>query len=76
VPARWLVQAVTTGSATEPPRVQRLIAATDSDGDNPAAGEWRFALSPNEALLLAISSLNDDTNERAAYTLRTAVENR
>jgi hypothetical protein len=72
VPARWLLQTVTTGTATEPPRVQRLI---DPDGGS-VEGEWRFALDPNESLLVAISSLNDDTTERATYALRAILENR
>lgn len=70
VPQRWLVQAVTTGTTAVPPRVRRLIAP-DSTAHT---GAWVFSLGVNEALLLAISGLNDDTAERASFDLRLSAE--
>ena len=62
---QWLAQAVMGGTETKFPRVQRLI---DWNADE-SAGEWRFALDAGETLLLAISGVNDDTTERATYSL-------
>jgi hypothetical protein len=61
----WLVQAVTSGTQTSPARIRRLIAP----GDRLTAGEWRFVLSPNEALVMIASPLSDATWEPAAYSL-------
>jgi hypothetical protein len=72
VPARWLLQAMTTGTGSKPPRVQRLIDHNSAEVE----GEWSFALDANEALLIAVSAVNDDTIERATYSLRATVENR
>ncbi|MCC6802010.1 MAG: immune inhibitor A, partial [Anaerolineae bacterium] len=65
LPQRWIVQAGTTGSETTYPSVRQLIAADDTT----PRGEWRIALQPNETLVLAVSGANDDTTERATFSL-------
>lgn len=62
---QWLVQAITGGTETQAPRVQRLID-WNADVSN---GQWRFTLGAGETFLLAVSGVNDDTAERAAYSL-------
>ncbi len=62
---QWLVQAVTGGTQTIFPRVQRLI---DWD-DESSRGEWRIAVSAGESLLLAVSGVSDETGERASFSL-------
>jgi hypothetical protein len=68
LPQQWLVQAVTTGTATTPPRVRPLIGV----GDAQTSGDWTVALQPGETLFLAISGLNDDTYEAATFSAELA----
>jgi hypothetical protein len=65
LPQQWIVQAATSGGDTSQPRVQRLI---DYD-DDIKSGSWRFALGAGESLLITVSAANDDTSERATFTL-------
>lgn len=65
VPQQWLVQALTTGTQNTPPRVRPLIGV----GDEMREGSWTFTLGPNEALLIAVSALNDDTGQPARYDI-------
>lgn len=64
LPQQWLVQAITTGTGTTPPRVRPLIGV----GDSATSGEWTFALQANEALIVTISGLNDDTMQPALFS--------
>lgn len=65
LPQRWIVQAGTSGSQTSYPSVRPLIGAENTS----TSGEWRIALQPNETLTLAVSGANDDTTERAMFSL-------
>lgn len=65
LPQQWIVQTATSGTQTTTPRVQRLI---DYD-DDIKNGTWRFALGAGETLLITVSAANDDTTERATFTL-------
>ena len=65
LPQQWLVQTVTTGTESSPPRVRPLIDV----GSAATSGEWTFALQPAETLLIAISGLNDDTYEAATFSI-------
>jgi hypothetical protein len=65
VPQRWLVQVLTTGTATVPPRVRPLIGVDSTE----TSGEWTFSLQADETLLIAISGLNDDTYEPASFNI-------
>ena len=65
LPQQWLVQAATTGTTTTPPRVRPLIGV----GSTETKGEWTFTLQPEEALLIAISAVNDDTYEQGTFEL-------
>lgn len=65
LPQQWIVQAATSGGDTTQPRVQRLI---DYDDDS-KSGSWRFALGAGETLLITVSAANDDTSERATFSL-------
>ncbi len=64
VEQRWLVQAVTTGTAATPARVRPLIRA---DG---FAGEWVFDLAAGEALILIVSAVSADAADTGTYSLR------
>lgn len=63
---RWLVQALTTGTQTTPPRVRHLIGVEDDAHE----GTWSFTLGSGESLLIAISGLNDDTWQPAVFSVR------
>jgi hypothetical protein len=69
LPQQWIVQAATSGllSTTQTifPRVRRLLDA----GDDSSTGSWRFALGAGETLVLTVSGVNDDTTERATFSL-------
>lgn len=65
LPQHWIVQAATSGTQTSYPRVQTLVEPDDIT----TSGEWRIALEANETLTLAVSGANDDTTERAAFSL-------
>ena len=65
LPQQWLVQAATTGTETTIPRVRRLLDV----GDNESTGTWRFTLGAGETLVLTVSGINDDTAERATFSL-------
>jgi hypothetical protein len=60
IPQRWLVQA---GIVSSTVRGRPLIGV----GSAETKGEWTFRLQPDEALLIAISAVNDDTYEQATF---------
>ncbi|MFQ3567458.1 MAG: PDZ domain-containing protein [Aggregatilineales bacterium] len=61
----WLVQVITTGTETRPPRVRRLI-----DGQTASAeGVWRIALDRGETLLIAVSAVSERTDQPGAFSL-------
>src|SRR5690606_25321122 len=62
IPQRWLVQAGIAGTTA---RVRPLIGV----GSEATSGEWTFSLQPNEALIIAVSAVNDDTYEPATFDL-------
>lgn len=62
IPQRWLVQAGIAGTTA---RVRPLIGV----GSDATSGEWTFSLQPNEALIIAVSAVNDDTYEPATFDL-------
>jgi hypothetical protein len=70
LPQPWIVQAVTTGSASSPARVHALLAP---DAETPA-GEWALTLAPGETLLLAVSAVNANAARPATYDLSLAGE--
>jgi hypothetical protein len=66
VPQRFAVQAVLSGTETQPPRVRTLIAPGSAD----AQGEWRFSVQPQEIFALAISGLSGaDTWQPGSFSL-------
>ena len=71
LPQQWIVQGATIGSQAVSPRVRRLVDAGDDLTNTGAAstGTWRIALGEGETLILAISAANDNTSERATFTL-------
>ena len=70
VAQRWIVQASTSGTQTTYPRVRQWI----SPSDNVTEGEWRIVLDAGETLTVVVSGANDDTSERAAFSLEIAVD--
>jgi PDZ domain/Immune inhibitor A-like, MAM domain len=65
LPQRWIVQAVTSGTQTKPARVRPLIAPEDSA----TSVDTTLSLDAGEALLLAVSGVNDDTIAPATFSL-------
>ncbi len=65
LPQTFMLQAITTGTAGNPPRVIPLIAP----GSVETSGEWRIRLEADETLVLITAGLNDQTLERASFAL-------
>jgi hypothetical protein len=57
VPQRFVVQYLTSGTQTTPPRVRQLIGPDDEA----TSGEWGFDLLPNEIVVFTVSALSHDT---------------
>ncbi|MCC6612238.1 MAG: immune inhibitor A [Anaerolineae bacterium] len=67
---RYLVQAITSPTETEPFAVQTLIGPDD----NAAEGEWRFALASGQQFVAIVSAVNDDTDQPAEFSLTVDVD--
>ncbi len=65
LPQRYIVQYALLGADAATTRTERLI----SPGDTTTAGTWTFTLNANDALMLAISGINDATDTQAVYSL-------
>ncbi|MBE2183714.1 MAG: immune inhibitor A [Anaerolineae bacterium] len=64
VPAEWMLTAVYTGDQDDrPPRVERMLMG---EGFN---SNFRVGLGANETLILAVSALNTNTDQPAAFEL-------
>lgn len=63
LPQQFLVQAAQIGQDVR--NVRRLIAP----GDAATAGAWQFSLAADDVLILAISGLNDNTDQPARFAL-------
>lgn len=63
VPQQLLVQSITSGTQTEPPRVRRL----QDIGEAATDGTWQFDLAAGETLYIAVSGINGDTDQPASY---------
>jgi hypothetical protein len=65
VPQQFLVQAFVGPTQTDAPAVTALIGVGDAATD----GVWEYTLVPSQQLLIAVSGLNDDTQEDATFTI-------
>lgn len=65
VTQQWIVQTATSGTQTTYPRVQQWIGP-NSDASE---GEWRISLEAGETLTVVVSGANEDTTERASFSL-------
>jgi len=70
VDQRYLVQAITSPTETEPFAVQPLIGPDDEA----TQGEWRFALASGQQLIAIVSAVSDDTAQPAAFSLAVDVD--
>lgn len=57
VPQRFVVQYLTSGTQTTPPRVRQLIAP----GSDSVSGQWHFDLLPGEIVVFVVSALGHET---------------
>ncbi len=64
-PQQFLVQVASIGADRASSGVRRLLGPGDG-----AQGTWNFQLAANQLLLLAVSGLNDDTDQPATFDLR------
>jgi hypothetical protein len=70
VPQSFVVQYITSGTQTAPPRVRQLIAPHD----DATSGEWHFDLLPDEIAVFTVSALSHDTLMPARFDFALAAE--
>ena len=70
VPQPFVVQYLTSGTQTTPPRVRQLIAP----GDDATSGEWHFDLLANEIIVFTVSALSHDTLMPAQFDFALAAD--
>lgn len=70
VPQPFVVQYITSGTATTPPRVRQLIAP----GAEATSGEWHFDILTDEIVVFTVSALSHDTLEPARFDFALAEE--
>ena len=62
----FLLQYISTGTQSDAPRVRHLIGPQDTA----VQGDWQFSIAPSEGIILAVSGLNDTTDQPAHFSLR------
>jgi hypothetical protein len=65
-PARYVVQAATTGTTTHPPVARRLI----DPNEDVISGEWQMVVEPAETLMIAISAVGEAYHQPATFDIR------
>ncbi|MCY4526764.1 MAG: immune inhibitor A [Anaerolineaceae bacterium] len=66
VPQRFLLQYISSGHSTGPPRVRRLIGPQDMSN----RAEHNFRIQPDELIVFAVSAINEQTQQPAFYDLQ------
>ncbi len=61
----FLLQVLSSGTESDPPRIWQLITPRDEA----TRGEWAFTIRPTEVLVFMVAGLNDDTDEFASFSL-------